>query len=87
MHIVSRKRLNEFVGKHPDTKASLARWYRLVKRGNFSDFNNLRETFPSADRVGKFTVFDIGGNNIRLIAAIYYNRRDLCTGSAHSLGV
>lgn len=29
----------------------------------------------SADKVGKFTVFDIGGNKYRLIAAIHYNRK------------
>lgn len=33
--------------------------------------------FPSADIVGKFTVFDIGGNKVRLIAAIHYNRGKL----------
>ena len=31
--------------------------------------------FTCADKVGKFTVFNIGGNKARLIAAIHYNRR------------
>jgi mRNA interferase HigB len=31
--------------------------------------------FSSADQVGKFTVFNIGGNKVRLIAAIHYNRK------------
>ena len=31
--------------------------------------------FASADQVGKMTVFNIGGNKIRLIAAIHYNRK------------
>jgi mRNA interferase HigB len=37
----------------------------------------LRETFPSADQVGKLTVFNIGGNKVRLIAAIHYNRKKI----------
>jgi mRNA interferase HigB len=37
----------------------------------------LREIFPSADRVGKLTVFNIGGNKVRLIAAIHYNRQKI----------
>ena len=41
---------------------------------SFSNFAHLRETFPSADQVGKLTVFNIGGNKVRLIAAIHYNR-------------
>lgn len=31
--------------------------------------------FPWADQVGKLTVFNIGGNKVRLIAAIHYNRQ------------
>jgi mRNA interferase HigB len=31
-----------------------------------------RRDFPHADPVGVFTVFNIGGNNFRLIAAIKY---------------
>ena len=75
MHVISRKRLNEFAGQHPETGTSLAHWFRLMKRGAFSNFTQLRKTFPSADRVGQLTVFDIGGNKVRLIAAIHYNRQ------------
>jgi mRNA interferase HigB len=35
----------------------------------------LREVFSSADKVGKLTVFNIGGNKARLITAIHYNRK------------
>jgi len=31
--------------------------------------------FPTADKVGKLTVFNIGGNKARLITALHYNRR------------
>jgi mRNA interferase HigB len=75
MHVISRKRLNEFVDRHPDSKASLAHWYGLMKRGYFANFAQLREIFPSADQVGNLTVFNIGGNKVRLIAAIHYNRQ------------
>ena len=75
MHVISRKRLNEFAGEHPDTKTSLAHWFGLMKHGLFSNFIELRDTFPSADQVGKLTVFNIGGNKVRLIAAIHYNRQ------------
>jgi mRNA interferase HigB len=75
MHVISRKRLNEFAERHSEAKTSLAHWYRLMKRNDFSDFVELRATLPSADQVGKLTVFNIGGNKVRLIAAIHYNRR------------
>jgi mRNA interferase HigB len=77
MHIISRKKLNQFAEKHSEAKPSLAHWYHLAKRLNFSDYAGLRETFPSADQVGKLTVFNVGGNKIRLIAAIHYNRKKI----------
>jgi mRNA interferase HigB len=56
MHVITRKRLNEFTDKHPDTKFALARWYALMRKGRFSNLIQLREVFPQADQVGKFTV-------------------------------
>ena len=75
MHVITRKRLNEFGARHPDAGPSLEHWYRLMKSGSYASFVDLRATFPSADQVGRFTVFNIGGNRVRLIAAIHYNRR------------
>jgi len=75
MHVITRKRLNEFARLYPDTRNALAQWYKLIKQTEFSSFVELRELFPSANQVGKLTVFNIGGNKIRLIAAIHYNRK------------
>jgi mRNA interferase HigB len=75
MHVITRKRLNEFVENHPETKTALAQWYGTIKRNDFSSFANLKSMFPSADKVGKLTVFNVGGNKVRVIAAIHYNRK------------
>lgn len=75
MHVITRKRLNEFAKAHPETKTALVKWYQLVKKTNFSSFAELRAIFSSADQVGKLTVFNIGGNKVRLVAAIHYNRK------------
>jgi mRNA interferase HigB len=75
MHIITRKRLNEFAEKHPTAKSGLAHWYRGLKRNNPSNFAEMRKMFPNADQVVGLTVFNIGGNKARLIAAIHYNRQ------------
>jgi mRNA interferase HigB len=77
MHIITRKRLNDYAEKHPDAKSSLQHWYKLIKSKDFTSFADLRIVFPSADQVGRLTVFNIGGNKARLIAAIHYNRRKI----------
>ncbi len=46
MHVITRKRLNEFADVHPDARSPLAHWYSLMKRGTFRSFAHLRETFP-----------------------------------------
>ena len=43
-------------------------------QATWRNFADVRTVFPSADQVGKFTVFDIGGNKFRLIAVIHFNR-------------
>ena len=77
MHIITRKRLNDYAAKHPDAKSSLQHWYRLIKSQDFASFADLRTVFPSADQIGRLTVFNIGGNKARLIAAIHYNRHKI----------
>ena len=74
MHIISRKALRLFWEKYPDSKTALARWFKIVERSNYQSFNELRETFPSADKVGKWIVFNIGGNKYRLITVIHFQR-------------
>lgn len=75
MHIITRRQLNEFAEKYPDTHYALASWYCQIKQNNFASIEEIREIFPTADKVGKLTVFNIGGNKVRLIAAIHYNRK------------
>ena len=77
MHVITRKRLNEFAERCPETNKALADWYRLMKQNDFDSIAEVRAIFPSADKVGKLTVFNIGGNKVRLIAAIHYNRKKI----------
>ena len=73
MHIITRKRLLDFGKKHPDCSSALESWYRIVKHTDFNSFAELHQTFPSADKVGNLTILNIGGNKVRLIAAVHYN--------------
>ena len=72
MHIISYKKIRDFCTKHVEAASPLQHWYRIVKRETFFTFANVRQVFPSADLVGNFVVFNIGGNKYRLIAFIRY---------------
>lgn len=75
MHIITRKRLNDFAATHPEARSALQYWYKMIKGNRFQSLVELRAVFPHADQVGKLTVFNLGGNKARLIAAIHYNRQ------------
>jgi mRNA interferase HigB len=75
MHVIAKPTLIAFWTIHPDSERPLQVWYQTMEREIFSDFNELRQTFASADYVERLTVFNIGGNKYHLIASIHYNRR------------
>ena len=75
MHIIARARLVEFWSRHPEAQAPLQMWYRIVRISRWRHFADLRRSFPSADFVGRLTVFNLAGNNFRLIAYIDYKYR------------
>lgn len=75
MQVISRRALREFWEIHPQAKAPLSAWFRIVECGSFADFNALKATFRAADYLAPYTIFDVGGNKFRVIAVIHYDRR------------
>lgn len=72
MHIISIKMLREFWQKHPEAEQVLRQWHSVVEKAEFRDFNHVREIFNSADYVPPYTVFNVGGNNYRVVVIIRY---------------
>jgi mRNA interferase HigB len=66
--------LREFWEIHPQSKAPLAAWFRVLEHGTFADFNAIKAAFRAADYVPPYTVFDVGGNKFRIVTSIHYNR-------------
>jgi mRNA interferase HigB len=73
-HVISRKALQSFWQRQPDSERPLRGRYKLMATTVFGSFAELHETFPSAHMVDDLTVFNIGGNKYRLIASIHYDR-------------
>ncbi len=78
MRVISRRRLREFWEDHPDAEEPLKRWYLLTQNSTWKTPSDVTQTFGSADLVkvesaNTVTVFNIGGNKYRLVAAIHYD--------------
>lgn len=74
MHVISKKKLRAFWDVHPNARRPLEAWWRVADLAEWENFADLKATYRSADRVGKFVVFNVGGNKFRLVAVIHFNR-------------
>jgi mRNA interferase HigB len=72
MHIITHKRLREFWIIHPNSETSLRNWIQITKKANWENLADVRNDLPHTDIVGTCKVFNIGGNNYRLIAKISF---------------
>jgi mRNA interferase HigB len=75
MQVTLKKKLLDFVKKHPESKRLLA-WLKVMEACDAQDFTELKQTFSTADYVPKkYTVFDVGGNNYRIVAVVFYDNQ------------
>jgi mRNA interferase HigB len=82
MRVIKESRIREYGISHSRARSSLEKWLAVVRVANWKSFDDVRKTFRSTDQVRvksgrKVLVFDIGGNDYRLIAAIHYDRQKL----------
>ena len=72
MHVITRRKLNDFARRFPMAKTSLDAWYKLVKKALFKNIMEIKSMFPATDDVKGLCVFNISGNKFRLVAKIEY---------------
>jgi mRNA interferase HigB len=72
MHVISRRKLKEAATRHGDLEGPLDAWFRIAKKATWRNLAEVRKTFSSRDSVSKWTVFNIKGNQYRLITEINY---------------
>jgi mRNA interferase HigB len=75
MHVISRSRLREFCQRHADSCQALYDWYDTAKRASWQNLVEIQQTYPKAEAVSLFTVFNIKGNRYRLITDIQYQKQ------------
>ncbi len=78
MRVVTPKKINEFVKKYTDAKIALSNWYAIVTKCEWNNLSDVRKTFNTVDYVGNNRfVFNIKGNQYRLIAIIIFASKKL----------
>ncbi|MCB0497460.1 MAG: type II toxin-antitoxin system HigB family toxin [Cyclobacteriaceae bacterium] len=77
VHLIKKQSIEDFVLKNARSKTSFAIWLLIIRKANWSKPDDIVSTFSNADILGKGSkrvVFNIGGNNYRLIASYYFGK-------------
>ncbi len=73
MKVIAISTLRSFWERQPDSGQPLKAWYDEAKHANWATPQDIRDHYASASFVGSNrVVFNIKGNNYRLIVAIAY---------------
>lgn len=73
MRIIAKSRLMEMARAHGDCVSQVAAWYAVASKTTWHNLSEVRQTFRHADSVGDKTVFNIKGNDYRLIVHVRYD--------------
>lgn len=73
MRIIAIKTLRDFSDQHPEARSSLQAWVDEVRHAEWQTSHDIKARYPKASVLGnKRVVFDIKGNDYRLIVSIAY---------------
>jgi len=75
MRIIAKKTLRAFWVSYPDAEDPLLAWFREVEKEDWSNPAQIKEKYGSVSFVGDRVVFNIKGNDYRLVVKINYPRR------------
>lgn len=78
MRVIKPSTLIRWAKKHPTAAPSLLRWFEITRKAAWKSLTEIRADFPQTDMVRVASerpvfIFNIAGNNFRLIAAIHFN--------------
>ena len=73
MRIISRKAFRTFWESHPESEDVFVDFYQKLKQLRARNVAKLRQIFPSADLFGDCIVFNVGGNNYRVIVHLDFS--------------
>lgn len=75
MRIIALKTLRDFWGKYPQAEVPFRAWYALASRADWRSPADVKMAYRSASFLrNNRVVFNIKGNDFRLVVAVHYNR-------------
>ena len=74
--VISKPKLRNFWEQYPDSEIPLKTWFKTAQKAEWNKPNDVKLDYPSASIIkGDRMVFNIRGNNYRLIVKIDYKNQ------------
>ena len=80
VHLIRKETIESYVVANARSRSSFAVWLAAVKHADWNVPSDIKDTFGSADILGKGSnrvVFDIGGNNYRMICRYVFGEKQV----------
>ncbi|MFM2241504.1 MAG: hypothetical protein RLZ97_359 [Verrucomicrobiota bacterium] len=75
MTVVGKQVIEKFIRKHANSRASLSAWLDDAEASEWKTSQDIKNRYRTADFLsGNRVVFDIGGNNYRLVVLVRYHQ-------------
>jgi mRNA interferase HigB len=80
VHLLKKQTIENYAEKNARSRSSFKLWLLTIKGADWNKPENILNTFRSADLLGTGTdrvVFDIGGNNYRMICHYVFGEKEV----------
>ncbi|NDJ19195.1 type II toxin-antitoxin system HigB family toxin [Myxacorys almedinensis] len=76
MHLITDRNLRVDAEQYPNVKNQVEAWLSTVKKAKWqNNLEEVRKIYKETEAVGNFTIFNIKGNDYRLIVSINYENQ------------
>lgn len=72
MRIITERKLREFRATEKGAEKPMREWIAVFREADWHSFADVRDTFNHADVYKNCAIFDVGGNEYRIIAKVAY---------------
>ncbi|MEZ5045665.1 MAG: type II toxin-antitoxin system HigB family toxin [Chitinophagaceae bacterium] len=80
VHLIKKQSIEEYATQNSMSRVPFSEWLTKVKYADWNNPMDILNTFPSADLLGdgsERVIFDIGGNNYRLIGKYFFGNKQV----------
>jgi mRNA interferase HigB len=72
VHVISKSAWREAVADDAALESAINAWHKIATAASWGNIVDVKKTYPHADFVAPYTVFNMKGNVYRLIVKIEY---------------